>query len=75
MLGVGGVDHLAVRFAARMGFEVVAIAHGTDKEAGARELGAHHYVDSSAGDPADALQELGGAAAIRATVIAPAAME
>jgi alcohol dehydrogenase len=44
-----------------MGFERIAIARGADKEANARELGAHHYIDSTAGDDAAALQALGGA--------------
>ncbi|WP_210493224.1 alcohol dehydrogenase [Patulibacter sp. SYSU D01012] len=74
ILGVGGLGHLGVQFARRMGFETVAIARGTDKEARARELGAHHYVDSTAQDVAQALQELGGATTILATVTAPDAM-
>ena len=57
-----------------MGFETVAIARGTDKEEQARSLGAHHYVDSTGTDVADALQALGGATTILATVTAPAAM-
>ena len=61
VLGVGGLGHLGVQFAAQLGFETVAIARGTDKEELARQLGAHHYVDSTATDPAEALQELGGA--------------
>ena len=48
ILGVGGLGHLGIQFAARMGFEVVAIARGTDKEPLAKELGAHHYIDSKA---------------------------
>lgn len=72
--GIGGLGHLGVQFARRMGFETVAIARGTDKEEQARALGAHHYVDSTATDPAEALQALGGAAAILATVTAPDAM-
>lgn len=63
-----------MQYAAKMGFEVVAIARGTEKEALARELGAHHYVDSTAGDPAEALQALGGAAVVLATVTVPDAM-
>jgi D-arabinose 1-dehydrogenase-like Zn-dependent alcohol dehydrogenase len=50
-----------------MGFETVAIGRGTDKEALARKLGAHHYIDTGAGDPAAALQKLGGARVILAT--------
>ena len=55
MLGVGGLGHLGVQFAAKLGYETVAIARGTDKEPLARELGAHHYVDSTDGDPGEAL--------------------
>ncbi|MFA4928535.1 MAG: alcohol dehydrogenase [Patulibacter sp.] len=74
ILGVGGLGHLGVQFARRMGFETVAIARGTDKRARAIELGAHHYVDSTAQDVAAALQALGGATTILATVTAPDAM-
>jgi D-arabinose 1-dehydrogenase-like Zn-dependent alcohol dehydrogenase len=74
ILGVGGLGHLGVQFARRMGFETVAIARGTDKEARAKGLGAHHYVDSTTADVAQALQALGGATTILATVTAPDAM-
>lgn len=74
ILGIGGLGHLGVQFARRMGFETVAIARGTDKEQRARDLGAHHYVDSTATDVAEALQGLGGAQTILATVTAPDAM-
>lgn len=74
ILGVGGLGHLGVQFARRMGFETVAIARGTDKREQALSLGAHHYVDSTAVDVAKALQDLGGATTILATVTAPDAM-
>lgn len=74
ILGIGGLGHLGVQFARRMGFETVAIARGTDKRAQAEELGAHHYLDSTSVDVAEALQALGGAVTILATVTAPAAM-
>jgi D-arabinose 1-dehydrogenase-like Zn-dependent alcohol dehydrogenase len=74
ILGVGGLGHLGVQFARRMGFETVAIARGTDKEQRAKDLGAHHYVDSTTTDVAEALQGLGGAVTILATVTAPDAM-
>lgn len=74
VLGVGGLGHLGVQMARRMGFETVAIARGTDKKEQAERLGAHHYVDSTAQDVAEALQALGGASAILATVTAPDAM-
>jgi D-arabinose 1-dehydrogenase-like Zn-dependent alcohol dehydrogenase len=68
VLGLGGLGHLAVQYAVRMGFRTVGIARGKDKEALARQLGAHHYIDSQAHDPAAELQKLGGAKVIIATV-------
>jgi propanol-preferring alcohol dehydrogenase len=65
--GVGGLGHLAIQFARGMGFQVVAIARGPEKESLARKLGAHHYIDSNAEDPVAALQALGGARLILAT--------
>jgi len=65
--GIGGLGHLGVQFAARMGFKVAAIARGTEKEPLAKKLGAHHYIDGAAGDPATALTALGGADLILAT--------
>jgi D-arabinose 1-dehydrogenase-like Zn-dependent alcohol dehydrogenase len=67
ILGIGGLGHLGVQFAAHMGFRVAAIARGAEKEPLAKQLGAHHYIDSKAGDPAAALQSLGGAKVILAT--------
>jgi alcohol dehydrogenase/propanol-preferring alcohol dehydrogenase len=74
VLGVGGLGHLGVQFANKLGFETVAIARGTGKAELARELGAHHYIDSTAGDPGAALAALGGAKVILATVTSGAAM-
>jgi len=74
ILGIGGLGHLGVQFARKMGFETVAIARGTDKKDLAEKLGAHHYIDSTASDVAAALQELGGASTILATVTASEAM-
>jgi D-arabinose 1-dehydrogenase-like Zn-dependent alcohol dehydrogenase len=74
VLGVGGLGHLGVQFAAQLGFETVAIARGTDKEALARKLGAHHYIDSTAGDSGQALAQLGGADVILSTVTSSSAM-
>ncbi len=68
VLGLGGLGHLAVQYAVKMGFKTVGIARGSDKEPLARKLGAHHYVDSQAQDPAAELQKLGGAKVILATV-------
>lgn len=67
VLGVGGLGHLGVQFANKLGFETVAISRGVDKEDEAKKLGAHHYVDSDAGDVADRLQALGGAKVVLAT--------
>ena len=68
VLGIGGLGHLGVKYAAAMGFETVAIARGAEKADLAMQLGAHHYIDSTADTPvADALQSLGGAKVILAT--------
>src|SRR4029077_9570316 len=61
VLGIGGLGHLGVQFASKMGFRTIAIARGKDKEPLARQLGAHHYIDSQAGDVSAALQKIGGA--------------
>src|SRR5258706_15936213 len=58
ILGLGGLGHLGVQFAARMGFKTVGIARGKDKEPLAKELGAHYYIDSQAQDPAAELKKL-----------------
>jgi D-arabinose 1-dehydrogenase-like Zn-dependent alcohol dehydrogenase len=68
ILGIGGLGHLGVQYAKRMGFRTIAVARGKDKEALAMALGADHYIDSEAGDPAQALIALGKARAIIATV-------
>ena len=68
VLGIGGLGHLAVQFAAKMGCHTVAIARGTDKEPLARRLGAHHYVDSTSQNVAAELTKLGGARVILATL-------
>jgi D-arabinose 1-dehydrogenase-like Zn-dependent alcohol dehydrogenase len=68
VLGIGGLGHLGVQFAAKMGFNTVAIARGADKGPLARKLGAHTYIDSTAENPAEALTKLGGAKVILATV-------
>ncbi len=68
ILGIGGLGHLGVQYATRMGFRTVAIARGQDKEPLARQLGALHYIDSQSTDPAAELQKLGGAKVVLATV-------
>jgi len=74
VVGLGGLGHLAVQFAAKMGFDTVAIDRGGQKEATARQLGARHYIDSTVQNVAAALQALGGAKVVLATVPQPEAM-
>ena len=68
VLGIGGLGHLGVQFAAKMGFKTVAIARGKDKGPLAKKLGAIHYIDSQEKNPAAELTKLGGAKVIIATV-------
>ena len=68
VLGVGGLGHLGVQFARKMGFRTVAIARGADKAPLAKQLGAHIYIDSTAQNAAEELTRLGGAKVILATV-------
>ena len=72
--GIGGLGHLGVQYANKLGYRVVAIARGAEKAALAEQLGAHHYIDSAAVDPGAALKDLGGAAAIIATAASGASM-
>ena len=65
--GIGGLGHLGVQYARKMGFHTVAIGRGGDKEALAKKLGADRYIDSSATDAAGELKKLGGARIILAT--------
>ena len=65
--GIGGLGHLGIQFARRMGFHTVAIGRGQEKEKLARDLGAHVYIDTAVDDAGAALQRLGGARAILAT--------
>ncbi|WP_329139283.1 alcohol dehydrogenase [Streptomyces sp. NBC_01476] len=74
VLGIGGLGHLGVMYAAAMGFETVAIARGAGKADLAKQLGAHHYVDSTADTSvADALKALGGARVVLGTAANAAA--
>jgi alcohol dehydrogenase/propanol-preferring alcohol dehydrogenase len=75
VLGIGGLGHLGIQYAAKMGYKTVAIARGKDKEALARQLGAHAYIDSQAQNPAEALQKIGGAKVILATATSGKAMQ
>jgi D-arabinose 1-dehydrogenase-like Zn-dependent alcohol dehydrogenase len=68
VLGIGGLGHLGVQFASKMGCHTVAVARGSDKERLARELGAEHYIDSTTQDVSSELAKLGGARVILATV-------
>ena len=74
VLGLGGLGHLGVQFASKMGFKTVAIARGQDKEPLAKSLGAWQYIDSRTQDPSAELQKLGGAKVVLATVTAGDAM-
>jgi len=68
ILGIGGLGHLAIQFAVKMGFRTVAIARGQDKEPLSKKLGAHHYIDSENQKVKDELKKLGSAKVILSTV-------
>lgn len=72
--GTGGLGHLGLQFANKMGFHTVAISRGQDKKEEALKLGAHKYIDTTSEDPAKELQALGGAKVVLSTVTNPAAM-
>ena len=74
ILGLGGLGHLGVQYAAKFGFDTVAIARGAEKEELARRLGARHYIDSSGQDVGDELRALGGAQVVVATATDSAAI-
>lgn len=69
--GIGGLGHLAIQYANRSGYRVIAISRDSSKEKIARELGAHEYIDSSKQDVGEALQKLGGANLIVVTANSP----
>jgi D-arabinose 1-dehydrogenase-like Zn-dependent alcohol dehydrogenase len=71
--GVGGLGHLAIQFADKMGFRTIAINRGKDKEALARKLGANEYIDSNDGSAGEALARMGGATVALSTVGSSAA--
>ncbi|MGW5257959.1 zinc-binding dehydrogenase [Streptomyces sp. NPDC004012] len=73
--GVGGLGHLALQFAAKLGYETIAVARGDDREELARDLGAHHYVDSTGRASGAALKELGGADLIVCTASSTAPVD
>ena len=68
ILGIGGLGHLGVQYAAKSGYRTVAIARGADKGPLAKQLGAQIYIDSTTQDPAKELEKLGGAKVILSTV-------
>ncbi|MBS4729803.1 alcohol dehydrogenase catalytic domain-containing protein [Mycobacterium sp. SM1] len=74
VLGIGGLGHLGVQFCRAMGFETIAIARGPEKEHDAYRLGAHHYIDSTKTNVAQAIRQLGGAAVVLATAGSSSAM-
>jgi D-arabinose 1-dehydrogenase-like Zn-dependent alcohol dehydrogenase len=74
VLGIGGLGHLGVQFANKMGFKTIAIARGVDKRDLAMQLGAHQYIDSQTEDAASVLKKLGGAKVILCTVTSSPAM-
>jgi len=67
VLGIGGLGHLGVQYAVKMGFHTVVLSRGAEKEPLSRELGAHDYIDTTTKDPAETLQVMGGAKVILAT--------
>jgi len=75
VLGIGGLGHLGVQFAAKSGFRTVAIARGADKAPLAKQLGAHVYIDSAASKVADELLKIGGAKIILNTTTSEKAIE
>ncbi len=74
ILGIGGLGHLAIQFAVKMGFKTVAIARGQDKQALAKKLGAHEYIDSEKQSVSEELKRLGSAKVILSTVTNAQAM-
>ncbi|HUN84739.1 MAG TPA: alcohol dehydrogenase [Terracidiphilus sp.] len=75
ILGIGGLGHLAIQYAARSGYRTIAVARGEDKGPLARQLGAHVYIDSTKQDPARELQKLGGANLIVSTITSAKGLE
>lgn len=75
VLGIGGLGHLGIQYAAKSGYRTIAIARGQDKAPLAKQLGAHTYIDSQTQDPAAELQKLGGAKVVLATVTNADAMQ
>jgi len=74
IFGIGGLGHMALQYARKMGFRVVAVGRGREIAEDALRLGAHHYIDSNVQDAAQTLQRMGGVQALIATIGAPAAI-
>ena len=74
VLGVGGLGHLAIQFAAKAGYDVAAIGRGPENAALAKKLGASTYIDSASTSASKELQKLGGAKVILATAPSSKAM-
>ena len=74
ILGIGGLGHLGIQFAAKMGFNTIAIGRGKDKEELVRKFGARQYIDSKSQNPVEELVKLGGAKIILGTVPSGKAM-
>lgn len=74
ILGIGGLGHLGVQFAAKMGFRTIAIARGKDEEELVKKLGARQYIDNRSQNAVEELNKLGGAKVILATVPSGKAM-
>lgn len=75
ILGIGGLGHLAIQFASKMGFKTLAIARGQEKEALAKQLGAHLYLNSESQNVSSELQKMGGAKVILSTIPNTQAMQ
>lgn len=68
IMGLGGLGHMAVQYASKMGFKVIAIGRGAALAESARQLGAHEYIDTNEQDASARLKQLGGATAIVSTI-------
>ncbi len=75
ILGIGGLGHLAIQYAAKAGYRTIAVARGQDKGPLAKQLGAHIYIDSTTQDPAKELQKIGGANIILSTITSAKGLE
>ncbi|MDY6777335.1 MAG: alcohol dehydrogenase catalytic domain-containing protein [Candidatus Nanohaloarchaea archaeon] len=75
VLGIGGLGHLGIQYAAASGYKTIALSHTPDKESYARKLGAHHFIDTSSADTVEQLNELGGADVLLSTAPVASAIE